>query len=794
VAGWLLLSAVVLMPARSAEPERSPRRYIPARGLVAYVEYDGLDAHAAAWQATATHDVLVKTTAGAMLIDLFKQVTNDSLKNWTIGSLDASDVIAVADRLVRKGFACGIYTDGQTDMGAMVVVKSVGKPAAALALERLRRILTIAAQDVAGLLPDPRLVRGRKVYEFFEEPVEIDAKNPLYVDEPPGSTPAPPIPPVASAWMEGDDLILVFGNCGGQPVPAGAKTRVDRYQDRTVYVLDTIEGRQPDVTTHPGFISAIAEGKDLKGFEPNGLWFADTTGDVGTFLLMDGLEFAAALIVEPAMSALARPGTDAKAGGSTGLPGKVEDEKTPASTSWTKDRSVAPAVASGSEKKAEADTIKATDVGDAAPEEIDLLAQFRREFGLDGIKRIVGRWGFQGKALLNDVRVEAPAPRKGLAGWFDQPAFRADRLPGIPAEATDFVIASFDPDVSDQKVEDLFKGIDAVVAEQLAVFERAIKELSGLRLREDLLRHIGPTWAVVDVPDRAAGAQPDARNKRKHTVFIAAVEDADAFVKVADSLANRIDQALRTLEDGERRKAPKDKEIGTFGMKRLRAPDRGYRVDFPSFTFTDVGSPPLAVDSAKGKVQSLFLLVGKTSLVIASSLDRAREVMAAQALQTRYWKPEGEVVNAFDGLPRNLTFLSVSDPDLCAIPKWIAGLPDAIRYEQIGEALSNDLQNKTCWSLLNLMGVPRPGQSWLQCDRNRVPAEDALRRCVFASVLAAAVDERGYRVIHREPLPFAGITSEIALHQKWSIRWKGFAWPETTYSFDVSSPRNSSAK
>jgi hypothetical protein len=145
-------------------------------------------------------------------------------------------------------------------------------------------------------------------------------------------------------------------------------------------------------------------------------------------------------------------------------------------------------------------------------------------------------------------------------------------------------------------------------------------------------------------------------------------------------------------------------------------------------------------------------------------------------------------------LPGNLTFLSVSDPDLCALPKWIAGLPHAIRYFQTGSTPTEDQGNKTCCVLLNLMGIPKPGQSWVYGDRQGIPTEDQLRRHVFPSVLAAGVDDRGYRVIHREPLPLAGIASEIAFHQKWSIRWKGFAWPEPTYTFAVTSPRDSSAK
>ncbi len=135
----------------------------------------------------------------------------------------------------------------------------------------------------------------------------------------------------------------------------------------------------------------------------------------------------------------------------------------------------------------------------------------------------------------------------------------------------------------------------------------------------------------------------------------------------------------------------------------------------------------------------------------------------------------------------------MSDPDLCTLPKWIAGLPGTIRYFQTGAMLAEDLRNKTCWSLLELTGVPKPGQVRLPRDRKHIPTEAELRRYVFPSVLAATVDDRGYRVIHRQPLPFAGLTSEVAFRQKWSVRWKGY-WPEMRYSVAVTPPRNGSGK
>ena len=44
------------------------------------------------------------------------------------------------------------------------------------------------------------------------------------------------------------------------------------------------------------------------------------------------------------------------------------------------------------------------------------VAETVKSLGLDGVTRVVGRWGFQGKAMLTDVRVEA-LPLRAAACW-----------------------------------------------------------------------------------------------------------------------------------------------------------------------------------------------------------------------------------------------------------------------------------------------------------------------------------------------------------------------------------------
>src|SRR5262249_30498684 len=59
--------------------------------------------------------------------------------------------------------------------------------------------------------------------------------------------------------------------------------------------------------------------------------------------------------------------------------------------------------------------------------------------GLEKIKRISGHWGFQGKTLASEVRIEASQSLAGIAALLEQPAFRKDQLPPIPAGVAGFV-------------------------------------------------------------------------------------------------------------------------------------------------------------------------------------------------------------------------------------------------------------------------------------------------------------------------------------------------------------------
>ena len=51
-------------------------------------------------------------------------------------------------------------------------------------------------------------------------------------------------------------------------------------------VLDAIEAKRPNASTHRGYVAAREEGGDIAGFEPTGLFFVEFEGNAG---LLDAL-------------------------------------------------------------------------------------------------------------------------------------------------------------------------------------------------------------------------------------------------------------------------------------------------------------------------------------------------------------------------------------------------------------------------------------------------------------------------------------------------------------------------
>jgi len=654
----LFLCSLTPTMARAAEPSPSPHRFIPASGLVAYVDFDGLDAHADAWKATAAHGLLVKTPAGSMMTELAKQVLDRLFKTVPGCKATGGDLIALNDHLMQRGFVVAVYSHEDSNASVTVVLNGFGeKPIR----QRLERLLQLWLDPAVTKLPASVRLRGRDVYQVAENDLVRAELEPGRPDPP-----AAPISPWLSWWYEGDELVLITGpwdDVGALLDPAKKKTPTAAHARHRAAVLDVIEGKQPNIAMHAAYVSALAQGKDIKGFEPDGLFFIEH------------------------------------------------------------------------------------------PLQVELV-------GLDGIKRIAGRWGFQGKALLTDVRVEAPAPRKGLVAWLDQPAFRKDRLPPIPRNTSAFAIDSLDPAASFQKVVGALTALVPELDGEIVKFERAIREATGLQLRQDLLNQLGPTWSVLRLPSLDRNRGDRAEFDPTAYALLAGVHDASAFGKVLDSMACRANQYLRDQDksDDKKKQGKKEADPPILALERLPAPDRGYQLTSPAqlISWLDDDVRPT-------------ILIGKSFVACASNLERAREALAAESQAGNPWRPAGELTQAFECLPEGLTFLAVGDPRDSAWPDAIAQLPSAVQALSAMLKDFSDDDSSMAAGLLGAIGIPRPGGFRVRIDPSRIPTAEQLRPYLFPSVLAATVDDRGFRLIGREAFPLACIGNEVDLTH--STQW-----------------------
>jgi hypothetical protein len=664
----LLLSSLVATLARGAEPEPSPHRFIPAKGLVAYIEFDGLAAHADAWKATAAHGLLVDTPAGSMMTALAKQLVDRLCTDVPGGKMISGDLIALHDHLIQRGFVVAVHElDGGSSLCTVVLSGFGAKPVR----ERLARLVKLASDGPNPTkLPAPVRLRGRDVYEIADGA----QKNPglgggQLLLPAPAAPLAGPSPPWLTWWFEGDDLVLISGldrDAGALPDPAIKKNPAAMLTGYRSAVFDVIEGKQPNVETHAAYISALAEAKDLKGFEGDGLFFVDLGSAKGLFAIMDG--------------------------------------------------------------------------------------------SLAGIKRIVGRWGFQGKALLTDVRVEAPAPRKGIVACLDQPAFHKDQLPPFPQDTRAFAVDSLDLAVTYQKIVGSLKSLEPELEGEMGQLERAFLEATGLRVREDLFNHLGPTWSLVRLPptDRNRNAEDDL--DPTEFALLAGVRDAEAFCKVLDSVASRINQHLREAEKGndEEQQGKNEVDPPILALDRLPAPDRGYRLT----------SPARLVPWLSDEVQPT-ILVGKSFVACASNLDRAREALASESEAANHWTPAGELAQAFECLPDRLTLLIVGDHRESVWPGALAQLPATVQSLSAMLGGISGADPSTQVGVLSLFGVPGPGAFRLRIDPARIPKAEQVWPYLFPSVLAASVDDRGWRLISREAFPLACLGDSAAI-KSWS--------------------------
>ncbi len=136
---------------------------------------------------------------------------------------------------------------------------------------------------------------------------------------------------------------------------------------------------------------------------------------------------------------------------------------------------------------------------EASPAVLETLKSFIK-IDLKGVKRFDYRWGLDGDALRDEFRIVSPSPRTGVLTIFDQPTFDARSFPPLPPGVSNFTIIAVDPGRFYGQIEALLTAASPNVAPTFRAMESAVKDATGLRLREDVLAKLGTRMTFYTSP------------------------------------------------------------------------------------------------------------------------------------------------------------------------------------------------------------------------------------------------------------------------------------------------------
>ncbi len=292
------------------------------------------------------------------------------------------------------------------------------------------------------------------------------------------------------------------------------------------------------------------------------------------------------------------------------------------------------------------------------------------QLGLDGLKRIEFQWGLQDDALVAVLGAVAPAPRRGILAFLDQPTFNIQSLPPLPAGLTGFAVLSLDFARIYDKVVELANQSNPQMADGFAQIEAAFHQQFGIALRNDLLASLGPK---ISVYSQAANADPAADPALAALapfsgLTISAQIRGDSLAKVIDPLIQTINQIIQAQQAGARR-GPPDPNARAIAFRKQDDPRPTYMLDLPQG-----GLPPQILAMFQPTIR-----LGKDQLVVAATTPNAvRAVDLAGAAPDQLWRPTGAFIPMARRLPGDLVFLNVSDPR-DTLPQLVQSLPGVVQ-------------------------------------------------------------------------------------------------------------------
>ncbi len=202
---------------RPAGPSTAPlAHYVPRQDLGLYLEFQGLDAHLAAWRGSAAYKVLNETKLGALLEDFAVQGIEFAQQSVPPEKrVKAFDVIELVKLAARQGLAVGAWSIDTEKTGIVFVFRRAELP-------EVRRLLEDAA--AANL--------GRAGQKEADRALVQKAGRTLH-----------PLDNDAVWWFEKGDLVL---------------------SNRPDVVLAVLDGKVPSAVDHPRRVALLKARDDFQ--------------------------------------------------------------------------------------------------------------------------------------------------------------------------------------------------------------------------------------------------------------------------------------------------------------------------------------------------------------------------------------------------------------------------------------------------------------------------------------------------------------------------------------------------
>lgn len=358
------------------------------------------------------------------------------------------------------------------------------------------------------------------------------------------------------------------------------------------------------------------------------------------------------------------------------------------------------------------------------------------QLGLDGLKRVEARVGFDANQLRSELKIAAPAPRKGLLTLIDTPALDRAALAAIPADATGFTAVSFDPGGIFTKAGTIGESVQPGMKDQMDRFQNDFRTNVGVDLKKYFLDLLGPTVVYGTL-------KPQANDNEEMFVSIE-VRNPQALAQALDRLAPLVQATANQAIRQQGRPVQGEVEI-----KRVKSgtSSRNWVINLPKGL----------LGPGMDKLNPGFR-IGEKTLVFAFNPKTISDVLAVAEGRGKKFEFSGKYAALAPNVPGSMAAIQVRD-DSQTVPAALAMLPAAI--DQMANSLAAAGN-----------GQPFP----IKINPKLIPGPKKMQPYLKPALMTAVVSKEGVLIESRDSVPsmsspaVAGVVAALLLPAVQSAR------------------------